>query len=152
MGTTFGIIDKEGEVIEIAKRGGVPLFRWLNNSGETLKDKRKFPNKMAVHPLDNSPQGIFTLGDIRKEISKIEKKENAVKKFLIHMNKMVKYWDSVETSSSKAECMLFTFLVMLDGGDSEFLSGFDLIDRESGENISIGHLHEIMQKYEESLG
>jgi hypothetical protein len=78
-----------------------------------------------------------------------EKQEKIVKKFLKHLNRTVKYWDGIETGDSKADAMVFSFLVLLDGGDGEFLNGFDLIDRETGENISIGYLHEIRNNYEE---
>jgi hypothetical protein len=73
MGTIFGMINKKGEQVEIAKRGGTPFFRWLNGFGETLKDRRKFPDKTEVFPIDNGPQGIETLGDIRIEMRQIER-------------------------------------------------------------------------------
>jgi hypothetical protein len=81
MSTTFGIIknddiikyDEEKEVIwdddydyiEIAKRidnGWV----WLNDLGELL------PNHIKIYTFDNSPNGIFTIGDIRRDLNNVK--------------------------------------------------------------------------------
>lgn len=67
MGTTFGVkvrsvvdLDEE-EIVEVARRssGGIRLLNalvWL------------LPAKTPVIPLDNTPQGIFCIGDILKEV------------------------------------------------------------------------------------
>ena len=65
MSTTFGIrIPTTGEVIEVAFR--THYVRWLNPLAHLL------PDKTTVEPLDNSAQGIYTIGDIKKEINKIK--------------------------------------------------------------------------------
>ena len=69
MSTTFGVTvpqyydEDENEEIEIAKRINGKLY-WRNHLGPYLSDE------MKVDALDNSPQGIFTIGDIKKEINK----------------------------------------------------------------------------------
>ena len=60
MSTTFGIRIPTSEVIEVAIRsGGV---RWKNPLAHLLPDETK------VEPLDNTAQGIYTIGDIKKAI------------------------------------------------------------------------------------
>ena len=49
--------------IEIAFRGNGTGMRWLKDSGKFLSDD------IQVYPLDNSAQGIYTIGDIKKEIN-----------------------------------------------------------------------------------
>lgn len=85
MSTTFGIpkshvnidrlLDENGELHEyidtsffenVFFRGGND--RWLSPFGEML------PRDMRVFPLDNSAQGIYTIGDI-KDYLKNKKKE-----------------------------------------------------------------------------
>jgi len=70
MSTTFGVkipkeqsLNNEEEIIEIAFTGNGVGFRWLNDLAKIL------PNDTPVIPLDNSAQGIFTIGDIREEIN-----------------------------------------------------------------------------------
>lgn len=70
MNTTFGVINpfKENEVpIEVAFRcsSGISLLHPL---AELL------PDNMPVMPLDNSAQGIYTIGDIKAEILKQKNK------------------------------------------------------------------------------
>ena len=61
MSTTFGIrIPTTGEVIEVAYRTN--YVRWKNKLAHLL------PNETKVEPLDNSAQGIYTIGDIKKQI------------------------------------------------------------------------------------
>jgi len=57
MSTTFGII-KDGEEIEIGFRGN--YCRWQNKLAEFL------PDDLKIEALDNSPQGVYTVGDFRK--------------------------------------------------------------------------------------
>ena len=75
MSTTFGVIkeSKDGsthEVIEIARRvgtkNGAKMF-FTNPLANHL------PDEVSVEALDNSPQGIFTIGDIKRHISRQEK-------------------------------------------------------------------------------
>ena len=61
MSTTFGIIiPTTGEEIEVAYR--THYIKWLNPLAHLL------PNEIKVEPLDNSAQGIFTIGDIKMTI------------------------------------------------------------------------------------
>jgi len=65
MSTTFGIITKSGEERPIARRVGGPngAEMWFTDElAEMLPDNTK------VEPLDNSPQGIYTIGDIKNHI------------------------------------------------------------------------------------
>ena len=63
MSTTFGVrIPLTGEVIEVAFR--THYIRWENKLAHLL------PDDLPVIPLDNSAQGIHTIGDIKKEIQK----------------------------------------------------------------------------------
>lgn len=65
MSTTFGIlIPQTGEEVEIAFR--THYIRWLNPIAHLL------PDDIKVIPLDNSAQGIYTIGDIKKAISENE--------------------------------------------------------------------------------
>ena len=70
MSTTFGIQvpslysydEDELEMIEIAFRGNGTGVRWKEPLAQLL------PDDLKVIPLDNSAQGIYTIGDIKKEI------------------------------------------------------------------------------------
>ncbi len=80
MSTTFGIsrlkqdIDlvddclteqwEDDDFIEVAFRGNGTGIRWKNDLVEFL------PDNLKVYPLDNSAQGIYSIGDIREEIFK----------------------------------------------------------------------------------
>jgi hypothetical protein len=54
-------IGEEG-FIEVARRGNGTGFTWLNELARYL------PSDLKVYPLDNSSQGIYTIGDILKEM------------------------------------------------------------------------------------
>jgi hypothetical protein len=62
MSTTFAIKIKDKEV-EVARRRGIGhgevAIIWLNDLVEIL------PDETPVVPIDNSPQGVETLGDLR---------------------------------------------------------------------------------------
>lgn len=77
MSTTFGIckidfqLDEYGDIpqeyineefVEVAFRGNGGWFRFNTQTAEFLPDSTK------VYPLDNTAQGIFTIGDIKREI------------------------------------------------------------------------------------
>ena len=66
MSTTFGI-EIEGEMTEIARRikgpNGAEMY-FTNSLVEAL------PDETPVKAIDNTPQGIFTIGDIRKHLKK----------------------------------------------------------------------------------
>ena len=61
MSTTFGVEIGEDDYVEVARRvrGGI---HWTNELAPFLQDDIK------VEPLDNSAQGIYTIGDIKKKI------------------------------------------------------------------------------------
>jgi hypothetical protein len=65
MSTTFGVkIPSTGEVEPIARRVGIGNRKvnvyFTNEIAELL------PDDTEVEAMDNSPQGIFTIGDIKK--------------------------------------------------------------------------------------
>ena len=68
MSTTFGVlIPSTGEYEEVARRVGSTdgaVMYFTNQLAELLPDDTK------VQPLDNSAQGIYTIGDIKKAINK----------------------------------------------------------------------------------
>lgn len=77
MSTTFGIpqrqvelsklVDEDGELyeyIEVFFRGR--YSRWLNPLSSRLSDDTR------IFPLDNSAQGIYTIGDARKFLKEKE--------------------------------------------------------------------------------
>jgi hypothetical protein len=83
MSTKFGIltekithgklVDSDGDLLfYISKTIFEPVFfrgensRWLNALAENL------PNKTKVYALDNTQQGIFTIGDIKKFMKEYE--------------------------------------------------------------------------------
>lgn len=77
MSTTFGIliqeieheklVDEDGDLLwYISHSAFEPIWfrgtnsRWLNHCAKHL------PNKTKVYAIDNTQQGIFTIGDIKK--------------------------------------------------------------------------------------
>ena len=75
MSTTFAVINREvdghcdksdrgAEKIEVAHRrgagGGKVAITWLNPLAKIM------PDDTPVEPLDNSPQGVDTIGDLKK--------------------------------------------------------------------------------------
>ena len=76
MSTTFGIILKSGEERPIARRVG-----GTNGAEMWFTDElaEMLPDSTPVKPLDNSAQGIYTIGDIKNHIlnqNKDEKQRN----------------------------------------------------------------------------
>ena len=69
MSTTFGIkipsLYEDNVVVmeEVAFRSGNGV-RWLNPLAQML------PDFMHVEAIDNSPQGVYTIGDLKKLINK----------------------------------------------------------------------------------
>ena len=61
MSTTFGVKISEEKIVEVAFRS--TSITWLNPLAPLL------PNHIKVIPLDNSYQGIYTIGDIKKSIN-----------------------------------------------------------------------------------
>ena len=76
MSTTFGVILKDGSTAEIARRvgGGVlgAEMRFTDPWADLLSDETE------VVPLDNTAQGIHTIGDIRAHIEKQQKVEEGL--------------------------------------------------------------------------
>ena len=78
MSTTFGINTSDFKDFELDEYENIPY--WINhkifrkvafrsNSIRWTDDLAKLlPDDTKVYPLDNSAQGIFTIGDIKKEI------------------------------------------------------------------------------------
>ena len=63
MSTTFGVKVKDN-VVEIAFRSNG--MRFINELAELLSDDT------PVIPLDNTAQGVHTIGDVKKEIEKTD--------------------------------------------------------------------------------
>jgi hypothetical protein len=62
MSTTFGIkIPSTGEIKPIARRVGTSV--WFTEPIAEL-----LPNDLEVIAIDNTSQGIYTIGDIKKQI------------------------------------------------------------------------------------
>jgi hypothetical protein len=73
MSTTFAVITKSGEQVDIARRvgrGTLGCEMWFTNEIAEL-----LPDKTEVIPTDNSAQGIYTIGDIREHIRKQQEAE-----------------------------------------------------------------------------
>lgn len=64
MVAVYGIII-DGEDIQIAYRGNVYRFYWLNPLSKLL------PDNLEVEVLEGSPEGIYTIGDIKREIKDV---------------------------------------------------------------------------------
>lgn len=64
LGDENGIFDyiNEDFFIEVAFRGNVGQMMWINFMAKVL------PDSTRVYALNNSHQGIYTIGDIKKEI------------------------------------------------------------------------------------
>lgn len=73
MSTTFGIITKSGEERPIARRVGGKngAEMWFTDDLAEM-----LPDSTPVEPLDNSAQGIYTIGDIKNHILNQNKKIN----------------------------------------------------------------------------
>ena len=61
MSTMFGV-KTQGKFVAVARRSCGKMV-WLNELAPLL------PNKRKVHALDNNPQGIDTIGDVKIAIS-----------------------------------------------------------------------------------
>ena len=59
MSTTFAVKTKGGELKDVARRGGGINMVWLDPMAEML------PDDTSVEAVDNTRQGIFTIGDIK---------------------------------------------------------------------------------------
>ena len=74
MSTTFGIILPSGEERSIARRvggsGGARM--WFTDELAEL-----LPENEPVEALDNTPQGIYTIGDIKNHIKNQKKDKNS---------------------------------------------------------------------------
>ena len=73
MSTTFAVKTSDGEMKNVARRtgkagGGVNLY-WTDSMAEMLADDT------IVEAIDNTPQGIFTIGDIKNAMREAEEDE-----------------------------------------------------------------------------
>lgn len=65
MSTIFSVrVVERDRMIQVAYRNNSGEFSWLSTLAILL------PDDTEVIAIDNTPQGIFTIGDIRKEINK----------------------------------------------------------------------------------
>lgn len=66
MSTTFGVKLPTGEIVPVARRvGGTDgVYVWFTEKSAELLD-----DNIEVIPIDNSAQGVFTIGDIRHIIN-----------------------------------------------------------------------------------
>ncbi len=61
MSTTFGVDVGNDEPVDVAHRSSAGII-WVNRLAHLLPDETK------VRPLDNTAQGIYTIGDIKLKI------------------------------------------------------------------------------------
>ena len=61
MSTTFAVDTRVGHINVARRCNGI---RWVDPLAELL------PDDTPVKAIDNTPQGVYTIGDIRKEINK----------------------------------------------------------------------------------
>ena len=64
MSTTFAVVMKSGEPVDVARRSGGEM--WFIN----MFAAEMLPDDTNVIPTDNTAQGIYTIGDIRAAIGK----------------------------------------------------------------------------------
>ena len=57
------IINTEDDFIEVFFRGHGSYCKFINDLAEYL------PDDLKVYPLDNTAQGIYTIGDCKKEFN-----------------------------------------------------------------------------------
>lgn len=67
MSTTFGVKVKDNMVEVAFRRNGM---RFINELAELL------PDDTPVIPLDNTAQGVYTIGDVKREIEQINQKKD----------------------------------------------------------------------------
>jgi len=65
MSTTFGVDIDSDEPVDVAHRTSAGII-WVNKLAHLLPDDTK------VIPLNNTAQGIHTIGDIKREIKEKE--------------------------------------------------------------------------------
>jgi len=63
------IINIDNDFIEIFYRGNGGYCKFINDLGQYLSDDLK------VYPLDNTAQGIYTIGDCKKELKEYLNRE-----------------------------------------------------------------------------
>ena len=73
LGTNIELIDDmlpdgydEDDFVEVAFRGNKVRCYWINDLA------RYFPSDMKIYPLDNTAQGIYTIGDFRKIVENVQ--------------------------------------------------------------------------------
>jgi len=73
MSTTFAVKTNNGEMKDVARRtgkagGGISMY-WTDSMAEML------PDDTIVEAVDNTPQGIFTIGDIKDAMREVEEED-----------------------------------------------------------------------------
>lgn len=71
-----------------------------------------------------------------------KQEDKHIVEFLKHLNNSIDYWSKVEDISEREKIsgVIFSFLVLID-------EKLQLIDRETGKELSNGYLHEILHDY-----
>jgi len=71
-----------------------------------------------------------------------KQEDKQIVEFLKHLNNSIDYWSKVENTSEREKIAgaIFSFLVLID-------EKLQLIDRETGKELSNGYLHEIFHDY-----
>ena len=86
MSTTFAVKTKGGELKDVARRGRGINMVWLDPMAEML------PDDTSVEAVDNTPQGIFTIGDIKDAMYReLEEKELEDECWIEDKSKIEKY-------------------------------------------------------------
>jgi hypothetical protein len=88
MSTTFGIPQRQVELSKLIDENGdlhdyidtsffeKVFFRSMNNSRWMNSLANRLPDNTLVFPLDNTAQGIYTIGDIKKFLKEKENEPN----------------------------------------------------------------------------
>ena len=86
MSTTFAVKTKGGELKDVARRGRGINMVWLDPMAEML------PDDTSVEAVDNTPQGIFTIGDIKDAMyMELEEKDVEDEGWIEDKSKIEKY-------------------------------------------------------------
>ncbi len=112
MSTTVGIKLQHGETLEIARRGNGTGLSWVEEWAAM------FPPDTKVIALDNSPQGIYTIGDILEAIEGQETVERLRKEYVISEDEQ-KLLKEQQLLAKLYECQ-DKMEVLLDKGKDDF--------------------------------
>tara|TARA_Y100000389_G_C17410980_1_gene490900 strand:- start:718 stop:1125 length:408 start_codon:yes stop_codon:yes gene_type:complete len=112
MSTTFGIRLQHGETLEVARRVGGIGLSW------TEEWAHMFPPDTKVIALDNTPQGIYTIGDILDAIEGQETVERLRKEYVISEDELMLLKEQ-QLLTKLYECQ-DEMEVLLDKGEDDF--------------------------------